>query len=222
MMKRCYIDVMKFSELLDIVGDEPVFGTGLLLAGVTDVPAVQRQLAGWVRDGRLVRVRKGLYALERPHRKVDPDPFVISNRLVMPSYVSLESALHFHEMIPDVVQGVTAVTTGRVAEFETPLGRYLFHHVMEERFWGAGYAGVARGQRALVASPEKALLDLLYLTPGSDDRAYISQLRLQGGARIDRARLWGMVERFGSKKVERAARLALEELDREEDGWVML
>lgn len=213
---------MKYSELLDIVGDEPVFGTGLLLAGVGDVPALQRQLAVWVRAGRLVRVRKGLYTLPRPHRKVDPDPFVVSNRLLAPSYVSLESALHFHEMIPDVVQGVTAVTSGRVAEYETPLGRYLFHHVKQERFWGAEVAGVARGQQALVASPEKALIDLLYLTSGSDEPAYVKELRLQNASRIDREVLGQMVERFGSRKVERATRLALEELDREEDGWVTL
>ena len=222
MMQVCYIHDMKLPELLDIVGDEPVFETGLLLAGVEDVPALQRQLAGWVRSGKLVKVRKGLYALARPHRKAEPDPFVVSNRLVMPSYVSLESALHFHEIIPDVMQGVTAVTTGRVVEYETPLGRYVFHHVMQERFWGAEFVGVARGQRALVASPEKALIDLLYLTPGSDDQAYVKELRLQNSARIDREALGAMAERFGSKKVERALRLALRELDHEEGGWVTL
>lgn len=213
---------MNFSQLVDIVCDEPVFETGLLLAGVEDVPALQRQLSGWVRAGRLVRVRKGLYALARPHRKSDPDPFVVSNRLVTPSYVSLESALNFHEIIPDVAQGVTAVTTGRVVEYETPLGRYIFHHVLHERFWGAELRSVARGQEALVASSEKALIDLLYLTPGSDDRAYIEELRLQNGSRIDRNVMGEMVERFGSKKVERAVRLALEYLDREDDGWVTL
>lgn len=222
MTKMCYIDSMRFSELVDIVGSEPVFSTGLLLAAVDDVPALQRQLSGWVRTGHLVRVRKGLYALARPHRKTEPDPFVVSNRLVMPSYVSLESALHFHEIIPDVVQGVTAVTTGRVAEYETPLGRYMFHHVLKDRFWGAELVSVSHGQDALVASPEKALIDLLYLTPGSDHPAYIEELRLQNGSRIDRDLMGEMVARFGSRKVERAVRLACEYLDREADGWVIL
>jgi predicted transcriptional regulator of viral defense system len=213
---------MRFSQLVDIVGDEPVFSTGLLLAGLDDVPALQRQLSGWVRTGRLVRVRKGLYALARPYRKTEPDPFVVSNQLVTPSYVSLESALHFHEIIPDVVQGVTAVTTSRVAEYETPFGRYIFHHISQDRFWGAQLMSVSHGQEALVASPEKALIDLLYLTPRSDHPAYIEELRLQNGSRIDRNVIGEMVERFGSKKVERAVRLACEYLDRESDGWVTL
>lgn len=221
-MHVCYIGDMKFEELIEIVGDEPLFETGLLLAGVEDVPALQRQLSGWVRAGRLIRVRKGLYAVAPPHQRVAPDPFVVSNRLVTPSYVSLESALHFHELIPDVVQGVTAITTGRVVGYETPLGRYVFQHVKHERFWGADITGVARGQRALVARPEKALIDLLYLTPGSDDIGYVRQLRLQNGTRIDRERLGEMVERFGSLKVERAVGLVLSVIEREEDGWVSL
>jgi len=70
---------MNFERLLRIVGDEPVFETGLLLAGEVDPRHVRRQLSRWVRAGRLYQLRRGLYALAPPYRKVKPHPFLIAN-----------------------------------------------------------------------------------------------------------------------------------------------
>ena len=57
---------MKFEELVEIVGDEPVFETGLLLVGQVDSKDVRRQLSRWVRAGRIYQLRRGLYALAPP------------------------------------------------------------------------------------------------------------------------------------------------------------
>lgn len=69
---------MRFFDLLRIVGDEPVFETGLLLASDADAADVRRQLSRWTRTGRLVQLRRGLYALAPPYRKVEPHPFVVA------------------------------------------------------------------------------------------------------------------------------------------------
>jgi hypothetical protein len=66
---------MKFSDLLRIVGDEPLFETGLLLAGDEDPRNVRRQLSRWVENGRLIQLRRGLYTLAAPFRKAKPHPF---------------------------------------------------------------------------------------------------------------------------------------------------
>ncbi|MCS7080575.1 MAG: hypothetical protein NZ585_11100 [Chloracidobacterium sp.] len=54
---------MEFAELLRLVGNEPVFETGLLLAGAVDPNDVRRQLSRWTTAGRLYQLRRGLYAL---------------------------------------------------------------------------------------------------------------------------------------------------------------
>lgn len=223
MWHMCYIDAMKYDELLEVIGAEPLFETGLLMAGAADPPAVQRQLSRWVRAGRLVKIRRGLYAVASPHRTIAPDPFVVSNRLVRPSYVSLESALHYHEIIPDVPFAVTAVTTGRAGVHDTPLGRFVFHHIRTDRLWGAQEIRIAAGQRgAWIASPEKALIDLLYLNRASDDPAYIRQLRLQNTERLDAGILAEMATRFGSAKVSRAVEAVLSLMREDVEGWVVV
>ena len=196
---------MEFTRLIEIVGDEPVFETGLLLAGAVDPSDVRRQLSRWVKAGRLYQLRRGLYALAPPFQKVKPHPFVIANRMVRGSYVSLQSALAYHGLIPEVVPMVTSVTTARPGRWETPLGTYEFRHIKAELFFGYRLVEVSPGQRAFVATPEKALLDLAYLHPGGDSPAYLQELRLQNLERLDLDELQRMAERAGKPKLQRVA-----------------
>ena len=104
---------MKFQDLIAIVAEEPVFETGLLLAGPGDPAHVRRQLSRWVRAGRVQQLRRGLYALAPPWRKRIPHPFLVANRLAPDSYVSGLSALAFAHAIPEYVAEVTSVTARR-------------------------------------------------------------------------------------------------------------
>ena len=92
---------MRYPHLLNIVGAEPVFETALLAAGEVSLYQAQRQLTEWQATGKVARLRRGLYVLPRDARQVEPHPFVIANRLVTGSYVSLEMALSYHSLIPD-------------------------------------------------------------------------------------------------------------------------
>src|SRR5579885_3361257 len=159
---------MKFEELVEIVGDEPVFETGLLLAGTAERADVQRQLSRWVKAGRLYQLRRGLYALVPPYRKIRPHPFVIANRLAQGSYVSLQSALAHYGLIPEYVPVTTSVTAGRPGRWHTPLGSYEFRHLQAELLRGYRLTPLGEDQEAFVATPEKALLDLIYLEPAGD------------------------------------------------------
>ena len=196
---------MNFDELLSIVGDEPLFETSLLLAGEVEPAHIHRQLARWVKAGRLIRLRRGLYALAPPYRKRDPHHFLVSNRLSRPSCVSLHSALAFHGLIPEAVTVTTGVTTRRPERLATPLGEFEFRHIKKELFFGYSAVDVAPGQTALVARAEKALLDLVYLTAGVEGRAYLEGLRLQGLDDLKAGVLEDYAARFESPKIERAA-----------------
>lgn len=196
---------MDFEALMEIVGDEPVFETSLLLAGDVDPTNVQRQLSRWTRTGRLHQLRRGLYALAPPFQKVKPHPFLVANRMLQPSYVGLQSALAYYGLIPEYVPVTTSVTTRRPSRWDTPLGSYAFRHVKIELFRDYVSLEVADDQHAFVASPEKALLDLIYLEPGADSREYLEELRLQNLEKLDLVRLGHHAELTGSPKLQRAA-----------------
>lgn len=212
---------MKFEDLLGIVGEEPVFESGLLLAGEVDVADVQKQLSRWTAAGRIYQLRRGLYALAPPYQLVTPHPFLVANSLLQPSYVSLQAALAHYGLIPEYVAVTTSVTTRRPGEWETPLGRYAFRHVKQSRFFGYQWVAVVEGQQAFLATPEKALLDLIYLEPGADDPAYLRELRLQNLEQLDLELLQVQVARAESPKLERAAAVIVE-LAEEDEGYEVL
>lgn len=196
---------MEFGALLDAVGDEPVFETGLLLAGKVDAADVRRQLSRWVRAGRLYQLRRGLYALAPPFQKVKPHPFLVANRLVRSSYVSLQSALAHSSLIPEHVPATTSVTSGRPGRWQTPLGTYDFRHVQSGFLTGYRRLDLGGGQEAFVATPEKALLDLIHLEPGADETEYLEGLRLQHLESLRLDELRRIAELSGRPKLVRAA-----------------
>jgi predicted transcriptional regulator of viral defense system len=212
---------MRFAELLEIVGEDPLFDASVLRVGDLRERDVASQLSRWTRAGRLVRLRRGLYAVSDPFARRRVDRFVVANRLVERSYVSEESALSFHGIIPDVTFTVSSVTTGRTGVRRTPYGSFDYHHVRPSLLWGYTETPVSRSDVALVALPEKALLDLIYLRPGSESREFLAALRLHA-ERLDAERLVQMAERFESPKVLRAARRTAELLSSEQPGWVGL
>lgn len=200
-----HIIAMKFWRLVEIVGQEPVFRSSLLLAGEVDSVDLGRQLSRWVKSGKLIQLRRGLYALSEPHRKIPPHPYFVANRLKRASYISLQSALEYHGLIPEYVPSITSVTTGRPETFSTPLGNFIFKHIKKELFFGYQNIELGGGQSAFLARPEKALLDLLYLTAGSDDINYLKELRLQNAENLNSALLLEQAHRFESRKVLNAA-----------------
>jgi predicted transcriptional regulator of viral defense system len=206
---------MNFRGLLEAVGDEAFFETGLLLAGDVHPADVRRQLGRWTASRKILQLRRGLYALAPPFQRVQAHPFLIANHLVVPSYVSMESALAYFGMIPEYVPRTTSVTTGRPGSRETALGSYAHRHIAPRLFFGAEQLEVAPRQQAFVATPEKALLDLVHLTDGGGSAAHLRSLRLQSLERLDLSRLVAFAERTESPKLLRAAR-AIRELVEEE------
>ena len=196
---------MLFSRLLEIVGGEAVFETGLLLAGDVDPGDVRRQLTRWTQTGRIYQVRRGLYALAPPFQKVKPHPFLVANRLVRGSYVSLQSALAHHGLIPEAVPVTTSVTASRPARRDTPLGVYEYRHIKRDLLFGYRRADLGGGQHAFVATPAKALLDLVHLQPRGDAPEVLRELRLQNLERLDLDQLQSQAARAQSPKLRRAA-----------------
>ena len=213
---------MEFNDLVRIVSDEPVFETGLLLAGNVDPGDVRRQLSRWTKAGRLYQLRRGLYALAPPFQKVKPHPFLIANRMVRGSYVSCHSALAHYGLIPEYVPVVISVTTARPAHWETPLGIFEFRHIKTELLRDSRLIDLGGGQRAFVALPEKALLDLIHLHPAADVPDYIRELRLQNMDRLNLSELQRLADLTRSPKLKRAAKFMVELAQVEAKEYEML
>ena len=201
---------MKLEELARRVGAAGLFRSGQILAGERDPAGVRRQLDRWVKRGRVLRLRRGVYVLQKPYATAEVHPFAAANALKKASYVSLQSALAHYGMIPEFVPVTTSVTTGRPEEISTPLGRFQFRHVSTPLFFGFTEVEIAVGQRALLATPQKALVDLLYLTAHSDDSDYLRELRLEVPDGFDVDALRSTSARHGSAKVERAVAQLIE------------
>ena len=212
---------MEFTKLLEIVQDEPVFETGLLFSGNVNPREIHRQLSRWRQAGKIYQLRRGLYCLAPPYQKVNPHPFLVANRLLPGSYVSLQSALAYYGMIPEYVPVTTSITTSRPAQWETPLGVFDFRHIQVDFFDGYRFVDLGENQRAFIATPEKALLDLVYLEPGGDTQDYLTELRLNNLGRLD----WQLLERV-ARKIEKPklmrAMVAIRELAGEESEFESL
>lgn len=210
---------MKYDDFLNFVGHEPVFTSAIFRVLNIPTERIQQQLVRWVKTGRVIQLRRGVYTLAEPYRRVDPHPFLIANRLKKASYISLQSALAYHGMIPEYVPVVTSVTTGRPEYLQTKLGGFLFKHIKKLLFKDYLAVEVTSSQFAFVATPEKAFLDLVYLTPKSDTDAYLKELRLENLDKINRLLLMEIARSSGSPKLIRSAQrfIRLAEAERYEE-----
>lgn len=106
----------------------------------------------WVRKGLLQRLRRGVYFF--PERQ--PSLTATIEHLYPPAYISLESALNRHGILPDVPFETLLVTPRPTRRFHTPWGRFRFHHIDPRLFFGYD-------PDSLLAEPEKAVLDYFHL-----------------------------------------------------------
>lgn len=206
---------MNFINLLHAVENEPIFETGLLLSGNVDSLDVRKQLSRWTASGKIYQLRRGLYGLAPPYRKVVPHPFLIANRLQAGSYVSLQSALAHYGMIPELAPVTTSVTAAHPATYHTPLGLFDFRHIQVNWFRSYRRVDLDNNQWVFLATPEKALLDLVYLQPGGDKEEDLRSLRLQALDQLDLDLLQQLASTANKPKLIRAVktiqRLAEEE-----------
>lgn len=213
---------MEYERLLEIVENEPVFETGLLLTGKADPMDIRKQLSRWVAAGKIFQLRRGLYCLAPPYQKVRPHPFLVANRLQPGSYVSLQSALAHYGMIPESVPTTTSVTTGRPENLSTPLGEHIFRHIQVKWLRGYSQVDLINDQKAFVAKPEKALLDLVYLQPGGDSVNFLRELRLQALDQLNLDEMRRFTIELNKPKAVSAMEVIQQLVDEEKAGYEQL
>lgn len=133
---------------------------------------IRVQLSRFAKRGLITPLKRGLYCLT----KTKIDELELAGRLYQPSYISLETALNYYGIIPDIPLGVTSVTPVTTKKISNQFGHFHYQKISSKLFWG--YTFVSNYQ---IAFPEKALLDYFYIRR----KTFITDLRLDL-TRIDR------------------------------------
>lgn len=138
-----------------------------LKAGLGNYKSKRDKISRLIKTGEVIRLKKGVYVLHESYRDGPISLEHLSNLLFGPSYLSLEYALSFYGFIPEKVETITAVTTGRSREFHTPLGLFTYRSITPPQFSsGMDVIEVEPDVRFLMATPEKALADFLQSQKG--------------------------------------------------------
>ena len=208
---------MKWEEFLKIAGRLPVIDTNALLPGVTDVAALKVQISRWQKAGKIIQLKKGIYVLADSYRKVTINEFYIATVLKRPSYLSMEKALEYYNLIPERVTVYTSLTTKRGGRFISGIGDFEYRHIKKTLFWG--YESVKwQGQTVFIATPEKALMDLVYENKIKVSLSYLEELRLQNTESVNLDKLVEYARRFKKPKMLSAALLIKEFLTSDKEG----
>lgn len=125
---------------------------------------IRCQALYWRKQGHLIQLKRGIYVLSGDLRKQPLSMGFVANSLIWPSYVSLEYALSYYDLIPEKATVYTCVTTKKTTTFKTPLGTFEYRSVKEGLFWGFTVK-TDNGRNYFIAYPEKALLDFFYFHP---------------------------------------------------------
>lgn len=165
----------------------------------------RNNLTRWCRKGLLVKLRNEYYAFPE-YRQVPGFSRYVANRIYSPSYISLHSALSFYGIIPEEVVQLTSVTTLKTARFENDFGSFHYQNVKASLYFGYDIKMLSDGRGVLMATPEKALLDLLYLNPYYTTEQDMEELRLDEdylANELDAGRLAEYATRIGSRTLDK-------------------
>ena len=164
----------------------------------------RNNLTRWCRKGLLMKLRNLYYAFPE-YRQVPEFSRYVANRIYAPSYLSLHSALSFYGMIPEEVVQMTSVTTLKTAKFENDFGTFYYQNVKTPLFFGYEIKTMKNGRGLMFATPEKALLDLLYLNPFYKTVQDLEELRLDEDFmqnEFNKGRMMEYLSKIGNKSLE--------------------
>lgn len=169
---------------------QPVFRT----ADITVALNIQKSHASKLLErltqhGHVIRLKRGLWAI--PERL---EPLALGPHLTapFPSYVSLQSALYYHDMVFQIPEVIYCISLARTRTYKTPVAMISVHHIAGSFFFGYEERGTNHVRMAL---PEKALLDLLYLGQ-STSRLFAGLPEVELPAQFSIKRAYSMIRKI--------------------------
>jgi predicted transcriptional regulator of viral defense system len=156
---------MDFRTLVKDFSESPI-SRHLILELLREYKRPNDKISELIKSGKLISIRRGLYTVGSKMDLPTPEPFLIANHLRGPSYVSLESALSYWNMVPERVFEISSVTTKTSKLYKTKAGRFSYKSLKTPYYsYGIKNIKLSVKQSILIASREKAVLDKVILTP---------------------------------------------------------
>ncbi len=197
---------MKYIDFYRHFKDYPI----IQLADVKNIESTfdHRRLYEWQKKGYLKKIINNFYIFS-DKKLSEFEMNFISNQLYQPSYLSLEYALRFYNLIPEMVFLYTCVTTKKTKRIKTIIGNFDYRSIKENLFFG--YKLIRNDKISFkIAEPEKALLDFLYFRSDIKNKKDIYELRINKEIFqeiIDQKKLNKYLKKFNSKKLTNKIKL---------------
>lgn len=154
---------------------------GFKIFSLTDIKKIfpafdSRRLVEWQAKGYIKKIINRWYMFADVPIE-DSFLYWAANRIYTPSYISLESAFSYYGLIPEAVYTTTSVSTLKTISFDTRLGAFTYRQLKPALFFGYQ---IEQWQDFPIkmASPEKVILDYLYLNPQMNQAEDWQGLRL--------------------------------------------
>lgn len=155
---------MNIYELRRII-DEEVVDFNQLNAALSHYAHPRGKINQWLKTGELIRVKKGLYVFGDVIRQKPYSLELLANLIYGPSAISLNYALSYYGLIPEAVHTITSITNKRNKRFSTPVGDFTYAYLPSTKYAiGIQLQRLPSNTRFLMASPEKALCDMVALS----------------------------------------------------------
>lgn len=133
--------------------------------------AVSKFIGRYTQKKFFLKLKNGLYCLA----SIKPSVFVVANKIYQPSYISLESALSFYNIIPEKTYSITSISSKATRSFMAMDQDFSYNKIKKKLF--TGYCLIEKNnEKFLIAEPEKALMDYLY---------YLSRKKTELNDRLD-------------------------------------
>ncbi len=191
---------MRFYDFEEKMNNYPVFTASEARSIFFDQKNITNQIAFWLKKGYLQKIRAGLYILNKAKNEINP--MVIAGKIYEPSYLSLEFALNYYGIIPDIPGTYTSVTSRTTKYFKNSFGNFSYQKIKSDFF--TGYETLIEKNVSFnIATPEKALVDLIYLNKNtiSDDFNFWKEMRIDEDFKFKQKKLDFYAKLLGDKKV---------------------
>jgi predicted transcriptional regulator of viral defense system len=169
----------------------------------------RRRLNEWQEKGYIKKIVKGYYVFSETILN-ESVLFEIANKIYAPSYISFEMALSFYHLIPEGVYTITSATGRCTHRFKTSAGEFIYRTLKPNLFFGYNIIEYDTDKHFNMASPEKAILDYLYLNSHLKRLDDFESLRINRDTffeQVEEDKLFGFLDLFANKSLDKRIKL---------------
>ncbi len=154
---------MNYAEFRAKVKNYPVISGKLLRVLAAHAPGLKTNLQRWQEKGKVIRLRRDAYVLNPEDSQIRPSRMFLASEIYRPSYISMEYALSVYDLIPERTAALTSISTKKTMTFKNKFGSFIYQHIKPQAFTGFKQEKDEAGLSYFMATPEKALVDFIYL-----------------------------------------------------------